>query len=401
MTHENRLTSIFGAFKETLLAYTFDLGGLVAGFVVASQLGIFQLSPWAIAVYPAILSAKGVIHGLLSGRLGTALHLGTVYPRFFKNTKTFYKLIYVTIVMTLAISFVMSIVSLVFGSIFWGATFADSFDIVAVVVATMAIGLTLSFVTIKVAFVTFERGLDPDIVVYPIISTIADVFITLCYVLVLNIFFLFSFGGRAIIAAIVAMHLAIVLYILFRNFKERDFRKNVKESLPTMLVVSVIVNVTGTILKNIGAIVENRAKEIYTVYPALIDMIGDVGSVVGSTATTKLALGLLRPSVFSLKNHAKIIVSAWGASIVMFLILAILSPAVNGTLSLSTFSNLFSILLIANIIACAAIILLSFGISILTFKKGLDPDNFVIPIESSIADSLMSIALLVSLILVG
>ena len=401
MTHENRLTSIFGAFKETLLAYTFDLGGLVAGFVVASQLGIFQLSPWAIAVYPAILSAKGVIHGLLSGRLGTALHLGTVYPRFFKNTKTFYKLIYVTIVMTLAISFVMSIVSLVFGSIFWGATFADSFDIVAVVVATMAIGLTLSFVTIKVAFVTFERGLDPDIVVYPIISTIADVFITLCYVLVLNIFFLFSFGGRAIIAAIVAMHLVIVLYILFRNFKERDFRKNVKESLPTMLVVSVIVNVTGTILKNIGAIVENRAKEIYTVYPALIDMIGDVGSVVGSTATTKLALGLLRPSVFSLKNHAKIIVSAWGASIVMFFILAILSPAVNGTLSLSTFSNLFSILLIANIIACAAIILLSFGISILTFKKGLDPDNFVIPIESSIADSLMSIALLVSLILVG
>ncbi|HEX9262479.1 MAG TPA: hypothetical protein VF893_08135, partial [Candidatus Bathyarchaeia archaeon] len=62
---------------------------------------------------------------------------------------------------------------------------------------------------------------------------------------------------------------------------------------------------------------------------------------------------------------------------------------------------LISILLIANIIAVAGIVLLSFGISILTFKKGLDPDNFVIPIESSFADSLMSIALLVALVLVG
>ena len=85
----------------------------------------------------------------------------------------------------------------------------------------------------------------------------------------------------------------------------------------------------------------------------------------------------------------------------MFFVLAILSPAVNGTLSLSTFSTLISILLIANVIAVSAIILLSYGISILTFQKGLDPDNFVIPIESSLADSLMSIALLAALVLVG
>ena len=142
MTHEN--SSRFSeTFKETLLAYTFDMGGLIAGFVVASQLGLFQLSPWAIAVYPAILSAKGVIHGLLSGRLGTALHLGTVYPRFLNNTKSFYNLIHVTVVMTLIISVVMSLFSLIFGSVFWGASFVDFLDIVIVVVATMALGLTL------------------------------------------------------------------------------------------------------------------------------------------------------------------------------------------------------------------------------------------------------------------
>jgi len=400
VTHEN--SSRFSeTFKETLLAYTFDMGGLIAGFVVASQLGLFQLSPWAIAVYPAILSAKGVIHGLLSGRLGTALHLGTVYPRFLNNTKSFYNLIHVTVVMTLIISVVMSLFSLIFGSVFWGASFVDFLDIVIVVVATMALGLTLTFVTIKVAFITFQRGLDPDIVVYPIMSTIADVFITLCYILILNLFFLFGLAGRSVIVAILLLHLVTVLYIVPKSYREQDFRKNLKESLLTVLFVSVIVNVTGTVLKNISAVVENRGREIYTVYPALIDMIGDVGSVVGSTATTKLALGLLRPSLSSIRNHAKTVFSAWAASVVLFFVLAILSPAINGTLSLSTFSNLISILLIANIIAVAGIVLLSFGISILTFKKGLDPDNFVIPIESSFADSLMSIALLVALVLVG
>jgi mgtE-like transporter len=368
--------------------------------VVASQLGLFQLSPWAIAVYPVILGAKGVIHGLLRGRLGTALHLGTVHPRFFNNTKSFYKLISATVVMTLIISVVMSLVSIVFSSVFWGAKGTDFLDIAFVIVATMSLGLPLSIVTIKVAFVTFKRGLDPDIVVYPIMSTVADIFITLCYVIVLNAFFVFNFAGKSVLAVIILMHLILVLYIIPKNFREQDFRKNLKESLFTMLFVSVILNVTGTVLKNISSLVENR-KEIYTVYPALTDMVGDVGLVVGSTATTKLSLGLLRPSLSSIRHHAKTILSAWAASIVMFFVLAILSPAVNGTLSLSTFSNLISILLIANIIGVSAIVLLSYGISILTFQKGLDPDNFVIPIESSFADSLMSIALLAALVLVG
>ena len=400
MTHAGNSKGVFGTFKETLFAYTFDLGGLIAGFMIASQLGIFQLSPWAIAIYPAILSAKGVIGGLLSGHMGTALHLGTIHPRFLKNTKSFYKLIEATIVITMVTSALMSVISLVFGSIFWGATFADFFDILSVVVATMALGLILSFVTIEVAFVSFKRGLDPDIVVYPVMSTVADVFITICYILVLNLFFIFSYAGKYLIVLIGLAHLILILYILPKNLGEQEFMKTLKESLLTMMLVAVIVNITGTILKNISAIVKDR-REIYTVYPALIDMVGDVGSVVGSTATTKLALGLLTPSFSSIRHHARTIFSAWAASIVLFFFLAVLSPSINGVFSLSTFSSLISILLIANLIAVAAIVLVSYAISILTFKKGLDPDNFVIPLESSLADSMMSVALLVALLLVG
>lgn len=401
MTQKSGSRGTFAEFKETLLAYTFGLGGLIAGFVLVSQLGLFDVSTWAIAVWPAILSAKGVISGLLSGRLGTALHLGTVYPRFFNNTKSFYKMIHTTVVLTLIVSAVMSLISIVFGLIFWGAMPENFLEIVLVVVATMTLGLGLSFVTTKVAFLTFKRGLDPDIVVYPIMATIADMFITLCYILILNVYFIYGLFGKSIIAIIVLFHIILVLYIIPKNYKEYDFRKNLKESLLTLLFVSVIVNITGTVLKSIRESLQNRVGEIITALPSLLAIIGDVGSVVGSTATTKLALGLLRPSFASLRHHARTVLSAWVASIVVFSFLAILSPLINGTLSISTFSNLISILIVANVIAIAGIVLLSFGISILTFQKGLDPDNFVIPIESSFADSLMTIALLLALVLMG
>ncbi len=398
MTHEGDRKGFLGSFRETLLAYTFDLAGLAAGFIVASQLGVFKLAPWAIALYPAVVSAKGVTNGVFSGRLAMTLHLGTVYPKFFGNTATFHRLFSSLVVMTLLTSVVMSLASMVFGSFFWGITQADFAPMLLIVVSTMAIGFSVTLLTTKVAFVSFKKGLDPDIVVYPIMSTVADLFVTFCYVLVLNLFFVVN-GGTWVLAAVFLGQLIFVLCLISRNIRSIEFVKTIKESLKTMVFVAFIVNVTGTFLKGISGVVESR-KEIYTLYPALIDIVGDVGAVVGSTATTKLALGLLKPSVKSLRNHAKIVLSAWFASLIMFLVLAVFSLAMNGALSPHALANVVSILLITNGIAVAIIVFFTFALSILTFTKGLDPDNFVIPVESTLADSLASMSLLVALLLI-
>ncbi len=398
MSYAGISKSFWGMLKETSLAFSFGLGGLFAGFMVASQLGIFRLSPWVIALYPAIVSAKGVGSGLLSGRLSTGLHLGTVYTRFFGNTKSFYKLIEALIVLTLATSVTICAISLVFGHLFWGITLADFPAILSVVVATMALGLLLYFVTIKVAFISFKKGLDPDVVVYPVMATVADIFITLCYIVVLNLFF-FDGWGRWITGLACLVPVLLVFYILSKNLHEVEFTKTLKESMVTVLFVAFMVNVTGTLLHGISNFVEDRV-EIYTVYPGLIGMIGNVGSVVGSTATTKLALGLLAPSFSSMRNHAKSIFSAWIASIVMFVVLAVLSLSIHSLLSSSSFYSFISVLLVANVLAVAAIVVLSYAVSILTFKRGLDPDNFVIPVESSFADGVTSLALLTALLLI-
>ena len=103
-----------------------------------------------------------------------------------------------------------------------------------------------------------------------------------------------------------------------------------------LILVALIVTLTGTIFGGLTRFTQMEIVMIYpallTAYPALINNISNVGSVVGSTANTKLALGLLKPTFSSIHNHAKNITSAWLASFFIFIILALGSLAINRVL---------------------------------------------------------------------
>jgi mgtE-like transporter len=393
-------------FKQTTVAFLFDILALIAGILIAYQLDVFKLSNWALALYPALISTR-IINGLLSGRLSTALHLGTINPRFSSNTKTFHSLVRAIIVLTLVTSVTVSGISLLVGYTFWGITTTDFPAIITVLVSTLAIGLLYSIITIKVAFMSFKRGLDPDIVVYPIISAGAIIFITLCYIAMLRVFFFLSFVGRFTIAAICLAQVILVLYILAkeRAKPEPEFIKTLRESLLMLLFVAVIVTFTGTIFRGFAKFAEQKIVAIYpalvTIYIALINNVSNVGSVIGSTANTKLALGLLKPSFSSLKNHAKNITTAWLAAFVISLILAAISLTINQVYSLPNIAGFVAIILVSNFLAILGIIIVSYGIAILTFRRGLNPENFVIPLVTSIAAIITSSALLLALIALG
>lgn len=391
------ISSFSKALQETLIAFSFNILGLVAGFIIASQLGIFKLSPWAITLFPVVLGTKSVLEGLLSGHLSTGLHLGTVLPRFRSNTESYSKLVEAIIVVTIIASIAMSGISLVFGHFIWGLTYTDFPALLSVTVATMAIGLVLFLVTSKVAFYSFKKGLDPDIVLYPIMSNVSTVLISLFYVVILRFQFSQNPVGQLVVVLFALFHAILASYLLFRGLHNSEFIKTLKESIVTMLFVALIVNITGSILKEINLFAGNR-KEVYAVYPALLGLISSVGSVVGSTATTKLVLGLLKPSLSSIVHHTKNILSAWIASFAMFLLMAPLALLVHGLFTFSGLYHFVLILILANIIAVTTIVLVSYALSILTFKRGLNPGNFVIPLENSLSGILISIALFVAIV---
>jgi mgtE-like transporter len=395
MAHAGLSKNFIGMFKETSTAHLFDMGGVLAGFLIAYTLGVFDQAPWAIAIYPAILSSKGIINGLFSSRLSAALHLGTVKPQFLKNQKGLYKILEAVIVLTLILSAAVSLFALIFGTIFWGITLADFFSILLVIIATMTLGLLITLVTIQVTFVSFKKGLDPDTTTYPLMSTISNILITLCFIGVLNLFF-FGTMGKWIIAAIGLIHVLLVVVFIPQNLRVSEFTRTIKESILPLVIVAFLVNITGTVLKTVNIIAANP-KPLLTLYPPMIDIVGDVGLIVGSTATTKLALGLLRPSFSSIKNHLRNISSAWLASIIMFIILAALALAFNGMFSITSFSNLATVLLVTNVVSVSAIIMVAFFVSLITFRRGLDPDSFVLPLLTALADSIATAALLLAL----
>jgi mgtE-like transporter len=381
--------------KQSVMAYAFNIFGIAAGTIIAYYSGLFAKAPWAVVIYPPILSARGVIGGLFYGRLSTALHLGTIQPRLFGNTKSFYLLFQAIVVMTFEASLMMSLIAAFFRG------FGEFLGLINVFMATMALALiVISPLTLTVSFISFKHGLDPDIILYPIESTVADLLITSIYIAVLSLFLANSLFWGYVLAFISSALLLTSAFFLVKNAREPEFVKTLKESLLTLVLVSFIVNVAGATLGKVEELIRGKElSQIYVVYPALIDTIGDVGAVVGSTATTKLALGTLKASFSSMKNHFMEISGAWAASLIMYFAYSVSALLITGTLAPISLLTFTLFLFTVNILAASLIILVSYSVAILTYQKGLDPDNFEIPIESSLADSITTISLLVALVL--
>lgn len=388
-------------FKQSMLSLSFNLGGILAGTLLALYLGVFSITPWTLIIYPGILSIRGTIGGLFSGRLSTGLHLGTVRTCFFGNTRDFYLLWHEIIVLALESSVVMGLGASLFGVFLLRITALDFIAILGIIIATMAISLVfISPITVAISFLSFKSGLDPDVIVYPIEATVADVLVTVSYIMVLNTFFPLSRSGYYLIGFLDLVFLCFVLYILFKDTKERSFAKTIKETLLTLMLVTFVVNVTGILLGKISEVAGSR-REIYVMYPALINNIGSVGSIVGSTATTKLALGTIKPSLTSIKHHLTEIAGAWMASLTMFTLFSVTSFLIQPTFSISELLRFTTLFYTTNFPSVLSIVIIAYIVAIVTYRKGYNPDNFVIPIESSLADAVTTLSLLLAIHTIG
>ena len=391
------VTKLKASLGQSLLSFSFDIGGLLTGTLLVLYFDVIKDVPWALILFPGILSVRGAIGGLFSGHLSTGLHVGTVKANYRKNTKDFHLLLQAVITLALVSGITVGLGTSIFGVFLWKATVIDFIKLLAVIVATMALSVVfISPITMAFSVLSFRRGLDPDVIVYPITSTVSDIVNTACYIFSLNIFFKLNHFGPYLIGILDLIFLSVVVYILVKNVREEKFVKMIKEFLLTLVFVAFIVNVTGSFLNKIG-----NGTEIYVVYPALITTIGGVGSIIGSTATTKLALGLIKPSFSSIKQHLNEIAGSWIASTVMFTLYSIVLSLTSETTTLSNSLKFATQLLTTNILAVSAMVIIAYAVAISTYRRGLDPDNFVIPLESSLADSITTASLLIALTVIA
>jgi len=374
----------FKLFRESLLAFQIDLGGLLAGSIAAYWISVLTTYYWAIMLYPIIISVRGAINGILSGRLSTGLHLKLVNPKLKGNTQYFHAILAALFTTTMFMSILGSSIIFLLSYMIYNVGLDYLLMVISVtVVSQYATTLVTEPLTSFLSFMLYRHGIDPDVVTYPISSTMTDITATFMYILTL----LSAMRGYTwILLLLTLVFVSATIYMIFAFKKDRNYVEVVRDATLTVCIVSLISSIGGVSLSRIRRIIEERPG-IVVVYPALIDTIGDVGASFGSICTTRIMLGSIELKIKDMAKFLWEIIQITSAAFVMFILYSILSCITGGGLL-----SILAILLTFPIVASATIIL-SFIMAIATFKFGLNPDDFVIPLETSFTDTVLTVIL--------
>ncbi|MHA1203736.1 MAG: magnesium transporter [Candidatus Heimdallarchaeaceae archaeon] len=369
-------------------AIVFNVGGIFAGRMAVLLNKIQPYLPWIFLIFPLLLTVRGDISGILTGNLGTSLHLGTIKPSFKNNTKRFYELL--SLIMMLSfydsvfVTIISSIICLIIG------ISIEFLSILVITITTFFIGTVISLsLTVVFSFFVFKHNGDPDVYTYPIMSTANDIIITIVFFLTC-IFYrpwktkLSLFVGIPFIILVLSFIVFLQVYWIKNGF----IMLGLKQSLPPLLVTTIIAAGTGSILVSFESLLQ-AVPIVLVVLPSVLSTVGAQNSIIANTTTTKLHLGSLEPKIsFIASKELLLPFSAFGTvGFLMSIIYSLLAVAIYPfDITLTLYFSLLLVLILSNLISYIIVSLLAFLTAVLTYKYGFNPDNIVIPVLSTLAD---------------
>ena len=377
---------------QTLIALSFNNISLFAGGLLSIFTPLFQEAPWILALFPPILTIRGGIGGLFSGNLATMLHLGLIKPQIRGNTRVYWQLISASYVITVIDTVAMGLFAFILNFALGRATLGQFyvFAIVPPVACVMALALSIPLTTI-IAIVTFRRGLDPDILVYPILASINDIVVTAAFVTTI---LMVLAGGvfNYLLAGLLLLILGIAVYLAWTNRRIRFFYQTIREGTAIVILSSIFGSINGFFLSSMGARLQNNPG-LVVLYPALTNALGNIGSIIGSTKTTSLALGYVQSFREELRSVVSSILQVEAVALgihVIFGVVAylIVSPSSPGV----SLMFLVSVAVTTNISTFLIIGIFALMIAYFSFQRGLNPDNIVIPAITTTSDSVVTLA---------
>lgn len=386
--------------KQALVALAFDLGGVLSGGIALSFFPLLESAPWILLLFPPVLSVRGSIGGILSGKLSTMLHVGEAEPRLRGNTRQFYSLVnailFLSFADTIGIGALAFLVNLLLGNVV--IQHLPFFIVVPPLTCVLAMSVAIP-VVLFVGATAFKKGLDPDVILYPAMSTVDDVVVTVCYVVVVNLVLI---SGVLAYMSLASLLLAVLFLAMLLKHKEiRVFRRTLTEGAPIVALSSFLGVISGIGLASLKERIENHPS-ILILYPALIDTLGDIGSILGSMETTKLALGYARSSWNALKETMANLLSVETAAAIMHVCFGLVAFFIGKAAGLTpNVVLLVTVALISNLVSFLFVSIFSLVVANQTFKHGLDPDNFVIPLVTSASDLGATMALMGTIAILG
>ena len=164
-----------GSYREALPVLAVSaVGGLFAGVVLGGMEAELQAIPGLLLIVPALLAIRGTVYGSLGARLASALHQGLVEPRVSLGDRRVRAAVAAAISNGLAMSlFAATVGSLLV--VLQGRAVSLAALLGVAVIAGVISGVVLTTAVVTVVFVGYRRGLDPDALAGPVVTTTGDV----------------------------------------------------------------------------------------------------------------------------------------------------------------------------------------------------------------------------------
>ena len=389
--------------KEGLIAlFISAIGDLCAGIILGKMTFFLETFPGLLVVIPGAIGMRGNIFGSFASRLSTNLHIGIIKPEFEFSEQLNYN-IYSSFVLTMVLSLFLAVVSKVL-CILLHQPSMDLIDFMLIcVIAGIISNLIMLPITMFVSFKSYEHGWDPDNITSPIIAAFGDLLtlpaiIASIFILqAMNFSFIFKDGVLLVILIAVAVSF---IYCYRLSYETKTI---LRQSTPVLLLCSFLGGAAGSIL--------NSAVETLLTNPSLLTLLplfsgesGSLISILGARLSSGLHSGLVEPFNKPEGEALHNFIICFILAIVVFPLIGILAEGSSFALGVVGvgFDKIVEISTMSGLILVAIMVVLVYYVSITSYKHNLDPDNIVIPISTSITDSISSLVLIsVSLLLLG
>ena len=389
-------SSSYSVIKQSLFALLIcAFGDLFAGIILSNMTFFLKAWPGLLTIIPGAIGMRGNIFGAFGSRLGTNLNLGILSPKFEKS-KILYQNILSSIILTMLLSLFLAFVTKV-SCLIAHMPSVPLFDFIIIsFLSGMISSIIMLPISMFVSLKSFQNGWDPDNITTPLIAAFGD-FFTLPSI-ILSVMFLSLFEGFVVVRNVVGILIIVfVIVCCYFGVKSSDeILSIVKQSSPVLVVCSLLGGFAGGVLNGFADTLLSKGS-LLTLVPLFSGESGNLISILGARLSSSLHSGLIDSS-FKLDKYAvRNFVSITFLAIIIYPIIGFLanfSHVAIGGVDVG-FLNVIFISFIAGLLMILIMQLVVFYISIISYKKGLDPDNIVIPISTSLTDSVSTLFLVV------
>ena len=167
--------------------------------------------------------------------------------------------------------------------------------------------------------------------------------------------------------------------------------------------------IAGTIDVVAGLTIENRL-DSFLAYPVLLVLVppffedtGALGSVLSSRLATKLHLGIIEPKARPQRAARDDFALIAMLAVPVFVFVGLSADLVGAIFGYASPGALrvVGVSLLGGLIATTVAIPIAYYSSVATYRLGLDPDNYGVPILTSSMDLVGAVALILAIIAVG